>query len=429
MKKINEYRGCENFDLRQLLIMGRKENLKERTKFFESFINNLQKNKELQHLRCILSPSDREVFVKDRYTGKTKKMLMFGSNNYLGLANHPYVIEITKSAASKYGVGVGGPPLLNGYTNLHRELEERLAELKGSEDALIFSSGYGANLGLVSALVNSNDLILYDSNSHASLYDGIKLSGANSQSFEHNNVKDLNELIKNTQSYADKFISVEGVYSMEGDTAPLDKIIKIAGANNAYIILDDAHGTGVMGKTGRGTAEHYNVEDKIDITMGTFSKTFSVTGGFITSSKSIISYLRFFARSYMFSASLPPAIAAAVLAGLDVIKNQPELLTNLNDNIAYTKKALNQIGLNINSKTSIIPLKVPIGMNIRKASHAFDEEGIFLNSIEYPAVPISEQRFRISLMATHTKQDIDNLISVVERVWKKYSDPGRLEAA
>lgn len=429
MKKISEYRGCENFDLRQMLIMGRKENLKDRTKLFETFIENLHRNKELQHLRCVVSPSDREVLVKDRYTGKTKKMLMFGSNNYLGLANHPYVIEKTKSAISKCGVGVGGPPLLNGYTNLHRELEERLAELKGSEDALIFSSGYGANVGLVSALVNSNDLILYDSHSHASLYDGIKMSGANSQPFEHNDVKDLNELILQTRSYDDKFIGVEGVYSMDGDTAPLDKIVKLAGANNAYIILDDAHGTGVMGKTGRGTAEHYNVEDKIDITMGTFSKTFSVTGGFITSSKSIINYLRFFARSYMFSASLPPAIAAAVLAGLDVIKNEPELLTALNDNIVYTKKALNQLGLNINSKTSIIPLKVPIGMNIRKASHAFDELGIFLNSIEYPAVPISQQRFRISLMATHTKKDIDKLISVVEKVWKKYSESGRLEAA
>jgi glycine C-acetyltransferase len=294
---------------------------------------------------------------------------------------------------------------------------------------LIFSSGYGANVGLVSALANGNDLILYDSNSHASLYDGIKMSGANSRSFNHNDMKDLNELLKQSQAYKDKFIGIEGVYSMDGDTAPLDKVIKLARANDAYVILDDAHGTGVMGKNGRGTAEYYNVEDKIDLTMGTFSKTFAVTGGFITSSKSIINYLRFFARSYMFSASLPPAIAAAVLAGLDVIKNEPELLTELKANIVYTKNALNQLGININSQTGIIPLKVPVGMNIRKASYEFDEHGIFLNSIEYPAVPISQQRFRISLMATHTKQDIDKLISVVERVWKKYSDPGRLEAA
>jgi glycine C-acetyltransferase len=429
MKKINEYYGGENFDLRQILIKGRKENLKGRTEFFESFIKNLDKNKELQHLRCIISPSDREVLVNDKYTGKTKKMLMFGSNNYLGLANHPYVIEKTKAAFSQYGVGIGGPPLLNGYTNLHRELEEKLAELKNCEDALIFSSGYGANVGLVSALINSNDLFLYDSNSHASLYDGIKMSGANSQRFEHNDVEGLNELLLQNRLYEDKFIGVEGVYSMDGDTAPLDKIVKLASANNAYLFLDDAHGTGMMGKTGRGTAEHYNVEDKIDITMGTFSKTFAVTGGFITSSKSIINYLRFFARSYMFSASLPPAVVAAVLAGLDVIKNEPELLAALNDNIVYTKNALNQLGLNINSNTSIIPIKVPIGMNIRKASRAFDELGIFLNSIEYPAVPISQQRFRISLMATHTKKDIDKLISVVEKVWKKHSESGRLEAA
>ena len=239
----------------------------------------------------------------------------------------------------------------------------------------------------------------------------------------------LTRVSENYQSFEDKFIGVEGVYSMDGDTAPLDKIVTLAKAVNAYLILDDAHGTGVMGKTGRGTAEHYNVEDKIDITMGTFSKTFAVTGGFIASSKSIINYLRFFARSYMFSASLPPTVIASVLAGLDVIKNEPELLTSLNDNISYTKNALNQLGFTINSETGIIPLIAPLNMNIRKASHAFHELGIFLNSIEYPAVPISQQRFRISLMATHTRQDIDQLISSIEKVWKNYSDSGKLEAA
>jgi glycine C-acetyltransferase len=255
------------------------------------------------------------------------------------------------------------------------------------------------------------------------------MSAGNSQKFNHNDLKNLKELLLKNQSFEDKFIGVEGVYSMEGETAPLDKIVKLAKSSNAYLILDDAHGTGIMGKTGRGTAEHYDVEGKIDITMGTFSKTFAVTGGFITSSKSIINYLRFFARSYMFSASLSPAVVASVLAGLEVMKNEPGLLKALNENITYAKNALNQIGFTINSETSIIPLFVPLSMNIRKASHAFHELGIFLNSIEYPAVPISKQRFRISLMATHTKQDIDKLIEAIEKVWKKYSDTEKLEAA
>jgi len=420
MKKINEYNGGENFDLRQILLKGRKEKLKERTEFFDSFLNSLTQNQEMQHLRCIISASDREVLVKDRYTGEIKKMLMFGSNNYLGLANHPYVLEKTKSILSKYGAGIGGPPLLNGYTNLHRELEERLALLKGTEDALIFSSGYGANVGLVTAIVNPNDIVFYDSYSHASFCDGIKMSGVNSQQFKHNDVNNLKELLLQIQLDKDKFVGVEGVYSMDGDTAPLDKIVKITKANNAYLILDDAHGTGVMGKTGRGTAEYYNVEDKVDITMGTFSKTFSVTGGFITASKSIINYLRFFARSYMFSASLPPTVVATILAGLDVIEKETSLLNVLRDNVEYTVTGLNQIGFNINSNTGIIPLRVPANMDIRKASREFDKLGIFLNSIEYPAVPISQQRFRISLMATHTKQDIDRLLSAIEKVWKQF---------
>ena len=422
MKNSIEYNGGENFDLRQILLMGRKMNLKERTAFFESFIQSLYKNRVMQHLRCITSPSDREVLVIDSITGKTKKMLMFGSNNYLGLANHPYVIERTKSILDNYGAGIGGPPLLNGYTGLHRQLEEKLAALKGTEDALIFSSGYGANVGLVSAIMNPDDLVFCDAYSHASFCDGIKMSGVSSFQFHHNNLDQIKKLLNQNYPIKDKFIGIEGVYSMDGDTAPLDEIVKIAKDFNSYTILDDAHGTGVMGKTGRGTAERYGVEGQIDITMGTFSKTFAVTGGFVAASKSIVNYLRFFARSYMFSASLPPSVIAAVLSGLEVIEKEPGLIIKLRENVKYLIRGLKELGIDINSESGIIPLRVSPGMDIRKASSEFSDLGIFINSIEYPAVPLSQQRFRISMMATHKREDIDHLLDAIEKVWKKFSN-------
>jgi glycine C-acetyltransferase len=232
----------------------------------------------------------------------------------------------------------------------------------------------------------------------------------------------LEQRLKNLRSISnnDIYIGVEGVYSMDGDLAPLDKLVEICRKCNAYLVVDDAHGTGVMGNTGKGTAEHFNVDGKIDLTMGTFSKTFAVTGGFVAASRSIINYMRFFARSYMFSASLPPVAIATVLAGLDVIQNEPGLLESLKNNIKYTEAKLSSLGFNTNSETAIFPLIVPVGMNIRKAAYEFHRRGIFVNSIEYPAVPLSLQRFRISIMATHTKKDIDKLVNTIEEVWSEY---------
>jgi glycine C-acetyltransferase len=416
----SEYMGGENFDLRDILVRGRKMNLQKKTEFFDSFINDLLSNKQMLHLRIISSPADREVKVVDSYAGEVRSMLMFGSNNYLGLANHPYVKEFVCRTIRKYGTGIGGPPLLNGYTALHHELEERLAHLKGAEDVLIFSSGYGANVGLVSALMNNEDLVVYDSYSHASFHDGIKMSGAQAVHFSHNDVRLLAQTLERTESmnFKDRFVGVEGVYSMDGDVAPLDKIVPICKRNNAILIVDDAHGTGVMGKSGSGTAEHFELDGEVDITMGTFSKTFAVTGGFVAASKSIINYLRFFARSYMFSASLSPTVVASVLAALDVMEKEPELYQKLRDNINYTAACLNQLDFPANSLTPIFPLRVPVNMNIRNASFEFHQKGIFINSIEYPAVPKSQQRFRISIMATHTKEDIDRLIEAIAEIWR-----------
>ncbi len=419
MRTNDNYNGGENFDLREILLKVRKNKLNEKTSFFNSFINDLVKKKEMQHLRIIDSAADREVLVKDPITGELCTMLMFGSNNYLGFANHPYVIEKVKRTLEKFGAGIGGPPLLNGYTSLHRELEERIAYLKGAEDALLFSSGYAANVGLLTAFANKTNKVIYDQYSHASFADAMKLSGVHSIQFEHNNIDQLDNLLEeNSSSESDLFVGVEGVYSMDGDTAPLDKVVSICKKRNAILILDDAHGTGTMGDNGHGTAEHYKVEGEIDISMGTFSKTFSATGGFVAASKPIVQYLRFFARSYMFSASLPPTVIATVLAGLDLLENEKHILEQFRSNVNYAVSALNKIGFDADTVSGIIPLRVPCGMNIRRMAYEFHKRGIFINSIEYPAVPVSEQRFRISIIASHTKEDIDKLINAIREVWE-----------
>jgi len=414
-----EYRGGENFDLRQMLLRGRSLRLAEKTALFSAFLDDLGSSGEMLCMRCITSAADRTVRVVDPLSGVQKTMIMFGSNNYLGLANHPSVRERARRALEEFGAGIGGPPLLNGTTVLHRELEERLAALKGAEDALIFSSGYATNVGLVTGLMNADDTVLYDAYSHASFCDGLKMAGVQSSRFPHNDISRLRQMLerKAGQNGSDTFVGVEGVYSMDGDLAPLDQLVALCAEYGAILVVDDAHGTGVMGPTGRGTAEHFGVEGKVPVTMGTFSKAFTVTGGFIAASRPIINYLRFFARSYMFSASLPPTAIATVLAGMEILDREPELLERLRRNIAYAAGGLRNLGFDIAPASAILPLRVPSWMNIRRAARKFHERGIFVNSVEYPAVPLSQQRFRISMMATHTQSDIDSLLAAVEEVW------------
>lgn len=414
------YNGGENFNLRDVLITGHRMKFDDRTHFFAEFIENLNSKHESLYMRQIDSSADREVEMIDPISGIRRTMLMFGSNNYLGLANHPYVKQKVIDAINEFGVGIGGPPLLNGHTTLHRQLEERLAELKKTEDIVLFSSGYNANVGLLTAILNKNDLVLFDEYSHASFVDGLHMSKARGMSFKHNDITELKKLLlENRNITGDLYVAVEGVYSMDGDLSPLNVIAPLCKQYNAILIVDDAHGTGVMGNNGSGTAEYFGVEDLVDITIGTFSKAFGVVGGFVAASKKITNYLRFFARSHMFSASLPPTVIATVIAGLDVIKNDVELRQNLWSNIDYTVSKLMENGISAETDSAIIALKVPQTMDIRKAALEFHKAGIFINSIEYPAVPINQQRFRISIMATHTKTDIDKLIRVILDVWNK----------
>ncbi len=421
MKNKKEKSDVPQLNLHDFLTMGQSLPLKQRAAFFYRYRQNLKMKKQDLYLRPILSAADREVEVLDPYSGRLKKMLMFGSNNYLGFANHPYVLESIRKALRKFGAGIGGPPLLNGYTALHRQLEERLARLKHHDDALIFPTGYAANLGLVCALGGENDRFIYDAYCHASFRDGIRLFGKQAQKFSHNNLEELKQLLQERAATSgDTFVAVEGVYSMDGDLAPLNEITELCRRFGATLIVDDAHGTGVLGQKGSGTAEHFGLSGAIDLDMGTFSKTFALTGGFVAGDKELVHYLRFFARSYMFSASLPPTVIAAVIAGLDLLKSEPWRRQQLHANVAYVAAGLRQLGFDVQPQAAIIALRVPLGMNIRQAAFEFHRLGIFVNSVEYPAVPLNEQRFRISLMATHTKSDLDRLLEAVHQVWSKF---------
>lgn len=395
--------------------------LNKRLSDFKKAIHNQVKGEEHLYFRIIDSATDRTVKVIDN-TGVKKEMLMFGSNNYLGLANHPYVIEKVKKAVKIHGLGVGGPPLLNGYTKLMTELESRLSNLKGTEDSLIFSSGYNANLGLITGICSKNDLIIADEYNHASFFDGVKLAKAKCITFKHNNLAELENLLASNDAKRDIYIAIEGVYSMDGDLAPLHKIVVLAKKYNAQILLDDAHGTGVLGFNGEGTLDEFGLKWDNEIILGTFSKSFAVNGGFVSGSKELISYLRFMARSYMFSASLPPVTIAAVLAGLDIIENEPWRRISLKNNISYLSGNLQKYGLVTQPGAGIIALNIPENYNIRKMANKFHNVGIFVNAIEYPAVSLNNQRFRISVSAIHTREDLKKLISSVEEIWSDKSN-------
>lgn len=389
----------------------------ERTQAFSQPINDVLRGPRARYLRQIVSPMAPEVDVLDPVSGKIRRMLMFGSNNYLGLANHPYVCEKVDEAIKHYGSGLGCVPLLGGYMHLHRELEERLSDIKKCEDTLLFSSGYVANIALATTLLSKRDVIIADENVHASLRDGLH-GRIPPIKFRHNSFGALSHLLDEHEpnTSQDVFVAVEGVYSMTGDLAPLDAIVPLCKRKKAILIMDDAHGEGVMGSRGRGTGEHFGVDGHIDVVMGTFSKAFAQVGGYVSGSCDLVNYLRILGRPYVFSTSLPPAVIAAVLAGLDVLEHEPERVARLHSNMRYAHASLRAIGVHHQSLSALIPLMLPEGSDIVEMALAFQAEGIFVNPVEYPAVPLDGQRFRINIMADHTHSDIDRLVEVVHKL-------------
>jgi len=316
--------------------------------------------------------------------------------------------------------------MLNGTTSLHVELENRLAELKNTESAIIFPTGYAANLGWVAALVSTKDTVLFDQYCHASFIDGLKINRIRGRSFKHNDIHHLRSLLekaaRNGDDTSDTFVVTEGVFSMDGDIPPLDEIIELKKQYGFFLVVDDAHGVGVLGKTGHGIQELFNT-DQIDIMVGTFSKALAVTGGFVAAELDVIRYIRWISRPYIFSASLPPPTVASVLAALDLLEKEPWRIKQLRKNSAFLLKLLVENNIPAASDSAIICIRIPEQVNIRTAGKQLHDMGVFVNTIEYPAVPRNQQRIRISVMSEHTENDMNRLVDCLKTVLNGTQDP------
>jgi 8-amino-7-oxononanoate synthase len=349
-----------------------------------------------------------------------KDVLMFGSNSYLGLTNHPKLKEAGKAALSKYGSGCAGSRFLNGTLDLHIDLENKLAEYVGKQDALVFSCGFKVNLGVLSSIPGRHDYIILDNLDHACILDGARLSFAKTLKYEHNNMEDLEKVLQKCEPDKIKLIAVDGVFSMEGDIAKLPEICALAEKYNANIFVDDAHGLGVLGPNGSGTAAHFGLTDKVDLIMGTFSKSLATIGGFVAGDHDAINFLKHNARSLIFSASIAPANAAAVMAAIDLIKEEPERITKLWDNTNYALKLIKQAGFDTgHTETPIIPIYIRDDFKTFQLTKELQELGVFVNPVVSPAVASTSSLLRFSLMATHTFDQIDEAIEKIERVAKK----------
>lgn len=357
------------------------------------------------YFRPIESAQDTEVIIDG------KKVLMFGSNSYLGLTNHPRIKEAASAAVQKYGSGCAGSRFLNGTLDIHIELENRLADYVGKESAVVFSTGFQANLGVLATLTGRNDYLILDEYDHASIIDGCRLSFSKVIKYGHNDMADLEAKLSKLPEEAIKLIAVDGVFSMEGDIARLPEIVALADKYGANLMVDDAHGLGVIGHKGAGTASHFGQTDKVDIIMGTFSKSLASLGGFIASDFATIDFLKHHARSLIFSASMSPASVASVIAALDIISEEPERIDQLWDNTRYATKLLLDEGFDIGStETPIIPIYVRDNEKTFLITRMLQNNGVFVNPVVSPAVPPDSTLIRFSLMATHTFAQIEEAV-------------------
>lgn len=390
---------------------------------FWTYIEDYKKKGNYIYQKYLLGSSLNRVELYDRLTNTSREFIMMGSSNYLGLNTHPKVIEAAENALRKYGSGSVGSPLHTGSYEIHRELEQRLAEFENCEDAMLFPSGYSTNLGCISALVKKEDVVIVDRSAHASILDGCLLSGGTLRTFKHSNMESLERLLGQVQDkYEGKLIIVDGVYSSEGDIAPLPEIFRLAGKYGAEVIVDDAHGTGVTGTNGRGTLDHFNLKGEARIVIGTLSKALAGVGGFVTSDRKVINYLRHYARSAFFSASLPPVIVASVIASLDVIESEPERHKQLMDNVRYFKTSMDEMGFDtMNSQSALVPVLVGEDLLLKKFSKRLFEEGVYLSAFPYPAVPKGRERLRVSILSVHTRDDLDQALDIFYRVGKELS--------
>ncbi len=362
----------------------------------------------------ISSEQNTEVIIEG------KKVLMLGSNSYLGLTNHPKIKEAAIAAIKKYGSGCAGSPFLNGTLDIHIQLENELAEFMHKDGVMLFSAGFQANAGTIPCITGRNDYVLFDERDHASIIEGKQLTFATTLKYRHNNVEDLERVLQKCPIDASKLVVTDGVFSMEGDVANLPEIKRLCDQHDATLMVDEAHGLGVFGSEGRGTCDHFGILEGTEIVMGTFSKSLASIGGFVATDKETLNYMKHAVRPYIFTASISPASTASVIAALHIMRSEPERQTALWDIQRYALKSFQDLGFEIgNTSTPIIPIFVRDNDKTFAVTRMLLDEGVFISPVISPAVPADETLIRVALMATHTKEQIDFGVDKIYKCFKK----------
>ena len=368
------------------------------------------------YFRVITSGQDPVVSMNGQ------RVIMLGSNNYLGLANHPEIKEAAEHALRAYGLGTAGSRFLNGTLDIHLALEERLADFMRRDAALCFSTGFQVNLGVISSLIDRHDVVVVDNLNHACILDGARLSYGRVLKYHHNNMVSLEARLGSLNGETGSMIVVDGVFSMEGDIANLPGIVAVKNRFGARLMVDDAHGVGVMGEHGRGTSEHFGVENEVDLIMGTFSKSLAGVGGFVAGDAKVIDWIKHKARTLIFSAALPPASAASVMKAIEISQREPERRQRLWENTNYMKQELTGLGFDTGeSATPVVPLVVGADLESFKLTMRLQEEGVFVNPVVSPAVPPGRAMIRTSCMATHSRDHLDQALEAIAKVGREIS--------
>lgn len=384
---------------------------KDKTAFVREDIESLKEQGLYITIRTIGSPQEASVAVDG------KRVLNFCSNNYLGLANHPKMKEAAKKAIEEFGVGPAAVRSIAGTMTLHLELERRLAEFKQVEDAISFQSGFNANLAVIPALVGRDDVVFSDELNHASIIDGCRLSRAKIVRFEHRNADSLREAVESETEYRRRLIITDGVFSMDGDIAPLDKLADIADEHGIPLMTDDAHGEGVLGRGGRGIVDHFDLHGRVDIEVGTLSKAFGVVGGYVAGKKEIVEWLHQQGRPFLFSSAVTPADVAACIAAVDLLDESTELVDKLWENTRYFKAEMKNLGFDTGqSETPITPVMLGEAPVAFEFSKRLFQEGLFAMALGFPTVPRGKARIRVMLSAMHTPDELDQALGIFKKV-------------
>ena len=389
----------------------------QREQFLDSLRNELKGLDDqdlLWHVRTLQSPSAPRAKVDG------KKVIVLCSNNYLGLANHPKLKQAAIAATRKYGAGSGSVRVIAGTLDLHVKLEKQLAEYRGTESSITFQSGYATNLGTIMSLVDERDLIISDELNHGSIIDGCRLTKAERRVYKHKDIGDLEKQLQGTERFRRVLVVTDGVFSMDGDIAPLKDIVRLAKEHDAITYVDDAHGDGVLGENGRGITNHFHLEGKVDVDMGTFSKAFGCVGGYVVGSKDLCTYLQNKVRSYLLSGSHPPAVAGACIAALQLVQKQPALVKKLWDNTRVFKKGLQEMGFDTgNSETPITPVIVGEATKARQLADTLFKLGIFVLPIVFPMVARDRARVRTIVTSAHIRKDLDTALEAFEKAGRQ----------